>query len=107
MSTIFYLSSLESTGIGGSFTVQFLIHKSLHLFVYSLLSSSLYFGLIKSGIIKNKYFLTSLLLTYLYGVSDEVHQYFVPGRGAKFTDTLFDLLGAYIGAKIFQKISQK
>lgn len=38
----------------------------------------------------------SLLITGLYGVSDEVHQYFVPGRSASPYDALADLLGAGI-----------
>ena len=98
LSVIFYLSSLSSTGIGGSLTTQFLIHKTLHLLVYSSLSISFYFAFFKTT---TKTFrqisALSILLTFLYGITDEIHQYFVPGRGAKVTDTLFDLLGAFIG----------
>lgn len=36
----------------------------------------------------------SLLIAGLYGVSDEVHQYFVPGRSASAYDALADVLGA-------------
>lgn len=36
----------------------------------------------------------SLLTATLYGVSDEVHQYFVPGRSASVYDALADLAGA-------------
>lgn len=36
----------------------------------------------------------SLLSTFLYGVGDEVHQYFVPGRSASPFDALADLTGA-------------
>jgi len=44
----------------------------------------------------------SLLLTALvgsaYGVIDELHQYFVPGRDCNFWDWLADTLGAFLGA---------
>lgn len=33
-------------------------------------------------------------LTVLYGVSDEIHQLFVPGRHGRFADVLFDSSGA-------------
>jgi VanZ family protein len=38
----------------------------------------------------------SLLITFLYGVSDEVHQYFVPGRSMSIADGIADLAGAGI-----------
>ena len=38
----------------------------------------------------------SLLIAGLYGVSDEVHQHFVPGRSASAWDALADVLGAGI-----------
>ena len=46
--------------------------------------------------------LIALLLTALvssvYGVIDEVHQYFVPGRNCNVWDWLADTLGAVLGA---------
>ncbi len=36
----------------------------------------------------------ALTLTVLYAISDEVHQWFVPGRHAAFYDVLFDTSGA-------------
>lgn len=38
----------------------------------------------------------SLLIAGLYGVSDEVHQYFVPGRSASPYDAIADVVGAGI-----------
>lgn len=107
MSLIFFLSSKSSTGIGGSFTQQFVIHKTLHIFVYSLLSASLLYGFFKiSTKINHQSQILSVLLTYIYGITDEIHQTFVQGREGKFTDTLFDLVGAILGIylyKIFRK----
>jgi VanZ family protein len=38
------------------------------------------------------------VLCTLYGVSDEIHQYFVPERDASVSDALADLSGAALGA---------
>ena len=38
-----------------------------------------------------------LLAVFLYAVSDELHQYFVPGRAAKLTDVLIDTAGGLVG----------
>jgi VanZ family protein len=40
----------------------------------------------------------AILLGCLYGVSDETHQFFVPGRDAEVGDALADTLGASLGA---------
>ncbi|MCS5422937.1 MULTISPECIES: VanZ family protein [Psychrilyobacter] len=40
----------------------------------------------------------SILIVFVMGGIDEFHQYFVPGRGAQFTDVLIDTLGGTAGA---------
>jgi VanZ family protein len=90
MVIIFYFSSRQTTGIGSdSYWLRFFILKSFHLIEYALLFIFINFA-IKS---KTK----SILIAYLYGISDEIHQLFIPGRTSKFTDTLIDLLGIFIG----------
>ncbi len=89
---IFYLSSStppESvTGI--------LPDKVLHFFEYGLLSTLCFFSLKRSGPgsdIKIKAVL-AILFASLYGVSDEIHQYFVPGRESSIGDVIADFVGA-------------
>lgn len=43
-------------------------------------------------------FLIAALLATLYGISDELHQMFVPGRTAAVDDVVADALGALLGA---------
>jgi len=43
----------------------------------------------------------SLPITFLYGVSDEVHQYFVPGRSMSIADAIADLVGASIACGVW------
>ena len=97
MSVIFYFSFRQTTGIGGdSYWFRFLILKSFHLIEYAILFILLNYAL-------NNYFY-SVIIAYLYGCSDEIHQLFTPGRTSKFTDTLIDLLGILIGLICFKFI---
>lgn len=91
MCFIFYLSSGPTTAITGTSVQRFLILKSFHLIEYAILFILLNFA----GISPKK----SILIAYLYALSDEFHQSFVPGRTGLFRDTFIDLLGiilAYI-----------
>ena len=90
MMVIFYFSTRQTTGIGGdSYWLRFFILKSFHLIEYAILFILLFFAFQKP--------ILSLIISYLYGVSDEFHQSFTPGRTPKLTDTLIDLLGILIG----------
>ena len=48
-----------------------------------------------------KVILFAFLVCCLYAVSDEIHQYFVPGRSAEVRDIIIDNMGASIGYFIF------
>lgn len=94
MSLIFYLSSRSTTGIGHGETQRFLILKSFHLIEYGILLILLFFGF--------KRFKYSIITAYLYAISDELHQLFVPGREGRIRDTFIDLLGIMIGIVILK-----
>ena len=49
----------------------------------------------------------SVLLSSLYGISDEIHQYFVPYRDADLMDVLADMLGGLMGVYIYQALAGK
>jgi len=42
-------------------------------------------------------YLLSFVITILYAISDEAHQYFVPGRFATLIDIIFDTIGIILG----------
>jgi VanZ family protein len=44
--------------------------------------------------------LIALGVCMLYAASDEVHQIFIPGRGAQVKDVLIDSAGAFVGIGI-------
>lgn len=45
-------------------------------------------------------FYLSFVLGFLYGFSDELHQYFVPGRNPSAADLLVDGLGVFLGSAL-------
>ena len=74
----------------------------------------LYFAVLKSGgdaFFKRKtkinHYLISLMGASLYAFTDELHQFFVPGRNATVLDWLFDSLGALAVLWIVHTISAK
>jgi VanZ family protein len=96
MFVIFYFSSRQTTGIGTNATDRFIILKSFHLIEYAFLAIVLYYGYLK--------YKHAVITAYLYACTDEIHQYFVPGRTSKFSDTLIDALGICIGLLIIKVI---
>ena len=77
--------------------------KMLHFFAYAVLGA-LFFRAYKTLKFKrNSIFLIllSILSSSLYGMSDELHQYFVPCRSAEYIDILADVLGSIFGVFVF------
>ena len=69
--------------------------KVVHMFEYACLAWLFYYSLIRTT--RYTYFRIGLLataFTVLYGISDEIHQLFVPGRTFDIMDMVFDALGA-------------
>ena len=83
--------------------------KLLHILAYALLGA-LFLRALNSLRIKNNLKLVmilSVLFSSLYGVSDEIHQYFVPYRNADLMDILADMLGSIIGVYIYHSLVTK
>ena len=81
------------------------VDKVLHFFAYALLSA-LFLRAFNTTRIKNNLkliFILSVLLSSLYGISDEIHQSFVPYRTADAMDVLADILGSIAGVYLYQK----
>lgn len=83
--------------------------KVLHFITYSLLAflAARSMANEKRGFSGNTVLWTAAAFSFLYGVSDEVHQAFVPSRTASFFDLIADGLGSVAGAVIFQTFFRK
>lgn len=84
----------------GSEVLTVIVRKSAHFLEYAALGAAVYFGLRGVGEDKRqgKRLLLSAAFGGLYAVSDELHQYFVPGRACMAVDVLIDTCGAMFGA---------
>ena len=79
---------------------QTIIRKGAHLSIYALVGL-LMMNLMCTYKISNKNkFLITILVGIIYASSDEIHQSFIPGRTAAFTDVCIDTCGAILGSLI-------
>lgn len=73
--------------------------KLVHMCVYGLLTALCYISLIHqdkySYLVKNA-LIFAVVISAVYGASDELHQLFVPNRSCEFWDWLSDFAGAVI-----------
>lgn len=91
---IFFLSSLEETrpaGIPDNF--QFILRKIFHVFEFFILNLFLLKGFSKNK--KDDILFT--LISVLFAISDEVHQFFILNRVASIFDVLIDTIGILLG----------
>lgn len=80
-------------------TISHIIRKTAHFTAFAALGfcTSMFLG--RRKIISNKS-LGALAFCFIYACSDELHQYFVPGRACMFTDVLIDTSGSLTGMLI-------
>ena len=86
---------------------DFLVKKSLHVLFFGSLATLLYRALKVSGIRKIKAGYTSIVITAIYGVTDELHQSLTPGRMPRAYDVFFDTIGAVFAIYIIWKYIPK
>ncbi|MCK5761950.1 MAG: VanZ family protein [Candidatus Izimaplasma sp.] len=80
-------------------TLHIFIRKLAHFAIYLVLGG-LVFNALNYNEQKQSYnFIVALLISFLYAISDEIHQTFVPGRAGQIYDVLIDLIGSLIGIK--------
>ena len=92
------LSRLFEIRISRFLTVKvsdFVVRKFAHATEYFALACTLFAALYIT--VEKKRPLMAFILCVAYSVSDEIHQYFVPGRACKLFDVGVDSLGAVLG----------
>jgi VanZ family protein len=94
---IFAFSEIPTVPMSRVTWQEFVIKKSAHVIEFGVLAAFLYRAFLGSGTGKKNAFRISLLTSIVYGVLDEVHQRFTPGRTSTIRDVLFDTMGALIG----------
>ena len=82
------------------------IDKILHFVAYAILGV-LFFRAFRTQRFKeniNLVIVLSILSSSLYGLSDEIHQYFVPCRDTDIMDFFADVMGSICGVFIFNRL---
>ena len=92
MVLIFFLSSYPTPIRTPSFA---LFDKIVHMVEFGVLALLIYLALRDTNAAKHHLFVLAFMITFLYGVSDEIHQYFVPGRKADIFDVIANGIGAF------------
>jgi len=95
---IYYLSDQPGLDITPLFPQQ---DKVLHLAAYGVLGFFA-MGSCKAGGCRHRvaHYWLVVTLVGVYGVLDEFHQYFVPGRNSDVLDVLADIIGGLLGAGV-------
>ena len=105
MATLFYLSHQSGLPVPKPFIH---VDKLYHAAAYGLLGGLWLFSLQpKAGGFSSRQVLLCASIASLYGVSDEIHQSFVPGRSADWLDWLADTVGALVICVLIARLSQQ
>lgn len=79
-------------------SAQNIVRKCAHAAIYCLLAVLTAAAVRTHDPRYRKILMISLCICAAYAISDEIHQYFVPGRGPGVIDVLIDTSGAAVGA---------
>lgn len=103
---IFYMSNQPGDSLP---SVVFGRDKFLHAIAYFVYCLNVQFALIGyfDKISRKKVLLYSLLISVIYGLSDEFHQFFVPGRDSSPGDILANIVGALMGLTLVNFMIKK
>lgn len=79
------------------------VRKVAHFTEYFILGILLY----KTLFLYKKQVYSAIPLGVIYAISDEIHQYFVPGRVADIMDVLIDSMGLLVGIVIIKYFKRR
>jgi len=96
---IFFASSIPGKSMPEVEVLRY--DKVVHAVVYAVLGG-LFFAAIRrsSSLTTGRVVAVAAVFSVLYGLTDEFHQLFVPGRNAELNDALADGIGGLFGAAI-------
>lgn len=94
MGFIWYLSSHPSDAVVNTgWIYDRTLKEALHLIEFGILYLLVVLALLSWGKLSQKSSLRAAVFAFLYGLTDELHQYFVPSRSCSLLDLTKDLIG--------------
>ena len=103
MGVIFIGSSIDRLPRVGGSTIDGFVHRAAHLLEFAVLGALVLRAASKGRPISKREIIITLIVVGLYGVSDEFHQRFTPGRSSEGIAVLFDVAGGMIGAWLYRR----
>lgn len=79
---------------------KFIVRKTAHVTEYFILGILVFFLFNKMYGIGPKTFIYTIIFCFIYASTDEIHQYFISDRSARFTDVLIDTFGGFLATSI-------
>lgn len=104
---IFLFSANPTTRASEIYWQDFIVKKTAHVVVYAILSTLFYRALKTGGIKAKKAGYYSIFFSLFYGLTDEFHQSFTPGRDPKIRDVIFDTIGGALGIYLIWNLLPK
>lgn len=104
---VLWWSSSQVPGNEPHSTAQSLLHNMMHVVAYACIAASLWVAWSHRPVAAVQAFRSrgSWLLASLYGVVDELHQAYVPGRVCSFADLVSDASGAALAVVVLRGVS--
>ena len=96
VAAIFIFSSYPTAPVSTIYWREFVIKKSAHIIEFGILTILLYRGFRNYNVGKGNAAIFSIFISLIYGVFDEFHQSFTPGREPRVRDVVFDTIGALL-----------
>lgn len=93
---IFYVSSISFEVVIPGSPLKAIAY---HLFVFFVLAGFLLMAVV--GRRKKAWILVAVVMAILYGISDEIHQFFVIGRSMSLEDVFIDSVGVVFATMIY------
>lgn len=103
---IFFLSSLSRPEEAVGFQVRDFLSHPVEYAILAVLTARLFRRALPE-LMRNRWIAVSFLFSVFYGATDEIHQYFVPGRTAAWTDWFLDIFGTSLGLAAFTLLSKR
>ena len=92
-----YVQLLQSMNISPYASIELFFRKCAHFCEYALLSFCVFNALCYYTRNTEYLLMFSIVISFVYSVSDELHQYFVPERSCSVIDVLIDTSGIITG----------
>ena len=102
MIVIFIGSSIGNVPRVGGKTTDGLVHRAAHVAEFAVLGVLVLRALRRDQALTKREIVITLMVTAIYGASDEFHQRFTPGRSSEGLSVVFDVAGGVIGLGLYR-----